>query len=477
MRTFDDKNGYKIIDSVYKNEPRGIRDRPLRFHTQINTRTFDKWKRRLIDLSILKKDEDGCYHLSRQSLIQYENNSLSIPPDKRKKKNREIVERKNRIDERRMNAYLMIVTLAAMGNYHYKESKDRQPGLISMYFPLSRKEIDVVPIPRIGVGISDFTASSELDNRILLGYNERFAYLNLGEQEFRQYISELMNSDKPILRDLKIHDYKFLSYEYESDKPDSTTLKLYSASQFDRRKRILFNDNESDNKSLFMHDIYYDDINDIIKSKIVLNVNNPKTKRTLGLDDYYRSDFSMRMFNEKRYVVEDPLLKEFVLLCNQTLELVWWRMQYAYVHKLLPKMKGEKITGTYKSYFRWYERSYGSQSRRTKDYFLTLNNTTIRRLKTVKDKEKREQMLDILSRDFRMSRLDILQLLIDGKRNTQSLLESVDRVIIKNYKRLSDVEFMITRAKYPVLTQSFLEISYPVFMRDIHTLEHKARTM
>jgi hypothetical protein len=477
LRTFDNKNGYKIIDSVYKNEPGGIRDRQLRFHTQLNTRTFDKWKRRLIELSILEKDEVGCYHLTQRAFIQYEKNMLSIPPDERKKKNRRIAERKSRIDERRTNAYLIIITLAAMGNYHYKESKNQRPELISIYLPLSRREIDLVAIHRVGVGISDFTTSSDLDNRILLGYNERFAYLNLGEQEFMKYISELMNfDDKSILRDLKIHDYEFLSYEYEFDKPDSTTIQLDNASQFDRRKRILFNDNETDNKLLLMHDIYYDDINDISKSKIVLNVNNRKTRRTLRLDDYYGSDFSMRMFNEKRYVIGDPLLKEFVSLCNQMLELVWWRMEYAYVHKLLPKIKGERITGIYKSYFRWFERLYGSQSRRTKDYFLTLNNTMIRKIKTLKDKGKRERILEILARDYRKTPSNMPQLLQDGEKNTQSLLESIDRVITKNYKRLSDREFMTTREKYPVLTDLFLEISYPVFMRDIHKLEHKVYT-
>jgi hypothetical protein len=467
LRTFDDKNGYKIIDSVYENEPGGIRDRQLRFHTHLNTRTFDKWKRRLIELSILEKDEDGYYHLTQRSLVQYENNALCIPPDKRKKKNRRIAVRKSSLEERRTNAYMILITLAANGNYQYKESKNQ-----------------LVPIPRVGVGISDFVTkersliqTSELDERILLGYNERFAYLNLGEQEFTQYINELKNhNNNPILRELTIDDYEFLSYVYVFDKPDLLTLELDGAFQTDNTKRIQINNDETEDKLLLIHDIYYDDIKDVINSKIVLNVNIPRTRRTLGLDVYYEDGFSIHMFDENRYVVADPLLKEFVLLCNQVLELVWWRMEYVYVNKLLPKMKGVRVTDRnhiQRSYFQWFRLIYGTNSRRTLDNFLRLDSSMIRKANSLKNKEKQQRGIDELSKHYRKSLLEIPQLLREGRTNTQSLVESIDRVIIKNYKRLGGEQFSGTREKYPTLTTSFLEISYPMFMRDIHRLKKR----
>jgi hypothetical protein len=390
LRTFDNKNGYRIINLVNKNEPRGIRDRNLRFSAQLNTRTFDKWKRRLIELSILEKDEVGCYHLTKRALIQYEKNVLSIPPDMRKKKNRKITERKSRIDERRTNAYLIIITLAANGNYQYIESKNQ-----------------LIPIPRVGVGISDFVIrgrngiqSSEVNNRILLKYNERFAYLGLGEQEFTQYINELKNfKNNPILRELNIADYEFLSYTYEFDKPDRTTLELDGAFQVDTRKRIQINNDKAEDKLLFMHDIYYDDIKDMIKSKIILNVNMPRTRRTLGLDDYYKNGFSMHMFDENRYVVADPLLKEFVLLCNQVLDLVWWRMEHVYVNRLLPKMKGVRVTDRdhiRRSYFEWFRLIYGKNSRRTLDNFLRLDNAAIRKANSLKNQTNSKESMSYL---------------------------------------------------------------------------------
>jgi hypothetical protein len=467
LRTFDDKNGWKIIDSVYKNELIGIRDRPLRFRTQLNIRTFDKWKRRLIDLSILEKDEDGYYHLTQRSLVQYENNALCIPPDKRKKKNRRIAVRKSRIEERRTNAYMILITLAANGNYQYKESKNQ-----------------LVPIPRVGVGMSDFVIkgrsllqTSELGERILLGYNERFAYLNLGEQEFMQYINELKNhKNNPILRELTIDDYEFLSYVYVFDKPVLLTLELDGAFQTHNTKRIQINNDETEDRLLLMHDIYYDDIKDVIKSKIVLNVNIPRTRRTLGLDVYYKGCFSIHMFDENRYVVSDPLLKEFVLLCNQVLELVWWRMEHVYVNKLLPKMKEVRVTDRdhiQRSYFEWFRLIYGRNSRRTLDNFLRLDSSMIRKANSFKNKEKLHQGINELSRHYRKSFSEIPQLLREGRTNTQSLAESIDRVIIKNYKRLSGEQFRGTREKYPILTPSFLEISYPVFIRNIHRLKKK----
>ena len=82
-----------------------------------------------------------------------------------------------------------------------------------------------------GVGISDFTRNeiegiqSTLDRRRFVIYNEVFAYLDLPREELEQYIHELSSGDgNPILKEITISDYEFLSYSFDIDKMIPTLL-------------------------------------------------------------------------------------------------------------------------------------------------------------------------------------------------------------------------------------------------------------
>jgi hypothetical protein len=350
--------------------------------------------------------------------------------------------------------------VAAFGGYHYTSTDD-----IGKNIP--------------GVGVSDFINRNKKNARnqavlhegILVEHNEMLAYHKFTRKEIQHHIKKLRTRENPVLKELTISDHNFSCYVYDIDKPhlDTTTRDEGIALKKDIHREKVGNNLQ------FYHDFCYDqDINDITNSKHLIDIKTPKAREFCGLDAYYkhyRINFSKFLFQERRYVIVDPVLKEFTILCARTLNNVWWRMEYAYVHKLLPKQKGVRSTNPdhiHKSYFRWYELVYGSQIRRTRDYFLRLNEGIFRKIHATKDREQLQKLHNMLYRYYGGRLPDTLQICRSAKEDAKSMIRSIDRMIKQDYKRLNGDEFRHVRETYGIVTKPLLEISYPEFLRKIH---------
>ena len=243
-----------------------------------------------------------------------------------------------------------------------------------------------------GVSVSDFRkketegVQSTLDKRILIAYNERFAYFDFKESEMHQYTNELSdNHNSPILKEIRISDHKFLSYVYDIDNPNLITLNLEGhtmETEEDKSKlRLVVNQEKEDNLQ-FYHDIFYNENthhnDEEICSKLIFDINNERMMRLLGLDTQYNNNnnnnFSKSLWKEKRYIIADHLLCEFVIICNQILEAVRWRMENAYPHKIWPKSKFPEI---HKRFRKWHDLVYGKH-RRTAETFISLDKAKVK---------------------------------------------------------------------------------------------------
>lgn len=443
MRTFDNRYGNKIIKTVYEHEPTGIRHRQLRLKIEMYSKTFDRWIDYLINkLKLLEKDKDNqqYIHLTEAAKIKLgKNRNTIIPEDNRKKKNNNIktittFQNKEK-KEARDNAYVILAFVASLGNIRYEKK--------NMIYT------DGKSMP--GVGVSDFKKKKErqgiqstLDRRIFVGYNERFAYLNFTKGEIQQYISELKNNhNEPILKEITISDHKFLSYVYDIDNPHLIILNREGSVIGEDKLRLVINQEEED-RLQFYHDISTTnnnhDNNIKINSKLVFDINNERTRKLLRLDTYYKdnNNFSKSLWKEKRYIIADSLLQEFVIICNQILDHVWWRMDYAYIDT--PYIR--------KKFIRWYERVYGIH-RRKAETFLPLDEakTKLKKLNKKKRKDRHERV--------------------------KGIIDSIDCSIIKNYSKLESQKFIQIQHKYKIVTMPLLDISYPEFLRELHKIKRK----
>jgi hypothetical protein len=202
------------------------------------------------------------------------------------------------------------------------------------------RELNFFPYHTPGVGLSDFVrkekegVQSTLDKRIHVGHMELFARVDFTESEIQQYINELINHDDPILKEIEISDYEFLSYVYDIDNPHLTILNreghTIEEEKGKPKLRLTINEDKEDGISLrFCHDIICHDTNnhdnDNIKidSKMVFDINNERSRKLLGLDDTYcflydnnNSKFSPAIWKERRYIIVDHLLREFIKICS-----------------------------------------------------------------------------------------------------------------------------------------------------------------
>jgi hypothetical protein len=217
--------------------------------------------------------------------------------------------------------------------------------------------------------------------------------------------------------------------------------------------RLVVNPEKEEDKLQFYHDIFYNENthhnDEEICSKLIFDINNERMMRLLGLDTQYNdnnnNNFSKSLWKEKRYIIADHLLCEFVIICNQILEAVRWRMENAYPHKIWPKSKFPEI---HKRFRKWHDLVYGKH-RRTAETFISLDKAKVKL-----NKLKKKEQSDIYNNE------------------AKKIIDSLDNFIIENYNKLESQRFIQIQQKYRMVTLPLLEISYPQFLRELHDKQH-----
>jgi hypothetical protein len=215
MRTRNNKNGYKIIDVVYKSEPNGIGFRQLIRKTGLYQKSLSPWLKYLtIDLHFTKKDTIGHIHLTENAIKKYTTNTLIIPPDPRNKKVEKNQIKKQSItkkfDKNYAEIIILILCLAVFGVNKYR----LESGLGSSVYsdPIDKNKSYTYKTSSIqGVSIEDMVyrfSDSRIDNepnkmasfpenRLNMNNNEIFGYLQLTEKDISQYLDYLIKQHSP----------------------------------------------------------------------------------------------------------------------------------------------------------------------------------------------------------------------------------------------------------------------------------------
>lgn len=213
MRTRNNKNGYKIIDAVYKSEPNGIGFRELSRKTGLYQKGIYSWLQHLtIDLTFIRKDSFGRSHLSDVALEKYKANNLIIPLDSRSKK----IEKQQKKEFTKVlgknypTILILILSLAAFVVSKPTEYKKQKLGLVVIPDPINPKRSYLYGTKnfRPGVLLSDFI--NKLENKsgdspnkkaflpkYYINYenNELFGYLKISEENAQKYIDYLSKAE------------------------------------------------------------------------------------------------------------------------------------------------------------------------------------------------------------------------------------------------------------------------------------------
>lgn len=491
--------------AVKGNGPIGIGFREVKRLTGFANNTIVRWISHFQVCNIIYKDSRSKIYIRENIGSEFENDFITPKQSEGNKKRilhskRSIRKRipTDNLKQRKNNAYSLISTVAAIGNSSWNRTTDHGYGFVSMTDMKTGCDINFVSTPLMGMGISDFRKrdkvgiQSMLDTRTFLDYNERFSYLNLSDQEAQLYINDLRDHDPPILKEIRIFDYKFLCFVSDPDQSDSIRLEredlnIYAHNIF----RITFNiDDDDDYKLPHIHEINYDTHQDKITSRILIDVSNGKAKKIFGLDTFYdgSNNFSISIWGEKRYIIADPVLREFIAICNVMFEAVYRKMEQLYSLNLLSKdVRGE--------YVRWYRNIYGPFRRGAEIKWL--NKTAISRIKqNIKkirrfekqgnNKEKKEIMKELdyscrhrmwgpyektgipsINRDFTHNDLENIQKRLKQiDRNSHDIIHQLDKPVKKYYSELMTQKYENIRQIYNIVTEPLLNTSYPAFLRN-----------
>lgn len=364
MRTIDTGKDKKLLNIVYKYEPIGLGFRELQRKTGLSNDGITSRLKRLIEFGILEKDTLGYYHITKNTKNKYENGNLVIPSDIRSETHKD-----KKI--RRDNAYTILVSKAADGDYRYRPTLKSQYGNSSMTDVKTGKDVSYSGYHIPGVGLSDFKkikSPATLDKRMHVGQTELFSYpkMDFTESEIQQYIYNLKHRKYPVLKEITIFDHKFLSYVFDIDNDNPNLITLNREGEEGKPKlRLVVKQEKEESKLRFYHDIFYNEnthYNGVeICSKLIFDINNERTIKLLGLDTQYNdnNNFSTKVWKEPRYIIADPLLREFIIRCWTILGFVLFRMNETYVYKRWPKHRsrtgnGKKSSYAYHLYMKWY---------------------------------------------------------------------------------------------------------------------------
>jgi hypothetical protein len=307
-----------------------------------------------------------------------------------------------------------------------------------------------------------------LDRRIHVGHMELFAHIDFTESEVQQYINELKNREYQVLKQLSI--FKFNVLEFDNIENDLQTIKFLSEYDYNSFNSIAANKDEKtklslttvneyeENRLKLIHDIYYNQNNNGIHNitKLIFDINNPRNIKVLGLDTYYNDDnnnFSTAVWREPRYIIADPLLREFIIICWTILGFVFFKMIEIYVYKLWPKHRVRLSDGirsakdessyVYHLYMKWYKRLFGK-------YRFTQHNFSrlLARKRNFEKLDKRTQKEELA--------------------NANDLIKSYDDGIKESYKIIMSEKYAAIRDKYKDVITALLDMSYPDFVKECH---------
>lgn len=453
-----------MLRAIERNEPLGIGFNEIQRIISCSSKTVDRYRRRLLRTHWIEYDSKDKFHLTQkgknlcqdkslQSILVTRSNKYPVSTPKFHNRKNKLIDREGREEiERRESAYILLSIVAALGNHNYKQIDGPTVGDMPSSDTKLVNFIQMTPTNhKPGVGLSDFTKNeiegvmSTLDKRRFVAYNEAFAYLDLTAEELHQYISELKDNDgNPILREIAIADYEFLSYVYDIENCDPDLILFVRDSANSNKNQVTYRVDINNNKSgvtnfSFYHDIYCnkDDFDGLqICSKLVFNINGKNTRQFLGLDRYYKNnnDFSVSTFKEKRYIIANERLRDLILLCYNTLNLVWGRMEYARLHdRSRPKYVWTRHI--LEDYVDWYKLVFGYH-RRIAEYFLRHDKTP----KYQNLDKKDSQVIYDLQHKFK-----------------KHVLSSLNKEIIKNYTTMRSKKFAVIRKKIQDGCRTILE--------------------
>jgi hypothetical protein len=492
--------------AVKGNGPIGIGFREIKRLTDFANNTIVRWISHFQVCNITYKDSRSKIYVRENIGSEFEKDLITPKQSERSKRRilhskRSIHKRMptDNLKQRKNNVYSLISTVAAIGNSSWNRTTDHGYGFVSMTDMKAGSDINFVSTPLMGIGISDFRKKdkagiqSMLDTRTFLDYNERFSYLNLSDQEAQLYINELCDHDPPILKEIRVFDYKFLCFVDDPDQPDSIRLEredlnIYAQNTF----RLTFNiDDDDDDKLPCIHEINYDTHQDKITSRILIDLNSEKAKKLLGLDTFYdgSNNFSISIWGEKRYIIADPVLREFIGICNVMFEAVYRKMEQLYSSNLLSK-------DVRREYRKWHRNVYGP-FRRGAEILLVLDRITVNRIKQIikqikrfakqgKNEEKKKiieeldyacryrmwgpyertgvpSITDFTHKDFENIEKRLKQL--DG--NSHDMIRQFGKRVEKYYNEFMSQKYENIRKRYGIITEPLLNTSYPAFLKKL----------
>ena len=246
-----------------------------------SSKTVNTDRKQLLGLNLIQYDSRGKLHITPKGKDIFQTFLVSrsrsdknqIGMIRIKGKNDKAIDSKARKEQKRREyAYILLSIVAALGNHSYERTNSPAAGDIGSFDIKTGRPISMTGTNHIpGVGLSDFAKNEKegiqatLDRRKFVIYNEAFAYLDFATEEIQEYIYELMKGDgNPILKEITISDYKFLSYSFDIDRDDPNFITLIRDGARVNRDQAIHREDMSEmaqdenNKIIYYHDFYCD---------------------------------------------------------------------------------------------------------------------------------------------------------------------------------------------------------------------------
>jgi hypothetical protein len=509
LRTFSNNKGKQIIKIIEEYEPIGIGFRELQRKTGFASNTINRWLKRFQSLKLVEFSSKGKNHLSEYARQKYVDASIEIPldweskkyrrsiPIATKKKNGGISKRRESQERRRNDAYGIIISIAMDGDYRYRPTTEAKVGYPCMTDTDTCEEMIFAPYHLPGVGLSDFKKSkgpARLDRRIHVGYSELFADdvdNPFTEAEIQQYIDELKNMQHPVLKQLDIFDmFNLLQFDnLNNNFAKINFLRLYNTNENYNRNslQLIVNDREHHDNNNYnlrlIYDFNCDNKDSLCIIKLIFDINDLHTIKFLELDTYYKNNnFSVSNWGEPRYIIANPLLREFIGLCWQILGMVLFRMEAAFVYKQW--LTGKSLSNTnnltaryvYGSYIKWYKHLFGchrftqqsfsstEKSRKSVDGLCEFEKY----LRKLKYKGKRQGLQYCSIQEVEDSLSNIIKKKNKLHDDAKVEIRQYDKGIKEKYEILMSERYNEVWKRYDHVVKLLLYRFYPDFLRKLH---------
>ena len=499
-RTRGERVDRDIIMAIYRYQP--VKPWRLQYKLRLYPRTFAQSIEHLTRYNIVTKNAEGFLWLTEATQKDCDQGIQVIIPSRPLKRNTgKKISEKVIIDGTYLR--LMVVSVAAFGNYSFEPIIDLKPGngsIVSTSVTYDKGIAEqtmcrFIPKHKPGSGLSDFRKVRDgvgLEMPILEGFSQVFAYKDFLEPEMQKCIKELIDgkNNNPILKEITIFDHEFLFCVYDSENPHLVTLHADGSGMGDGskiKKRIIMN--EDNNRLKFYHDILYNNNNyseeNQVQSRIVFDINNERTIKFLELDTLSKNknnSFSTSLWYEPRYIIADPFLGKFIVDCWHAFMVVSERMRYTYIYDMWPKERGSH--NKYRSvkiddltirelYIKWYKQLFGNRRFYGFDFnsYLRSNKRDVDKIEKfrryLKKLEHKKELKYSNRGDIMSSYKRIRWILQDNPKN---IINFYDKAIKKDYENIMDQRYKGVREKYNDITTQLLHLIYPGFLEKFNVI-------